>query len=87
MARTGTLPEVCYHEELRPSVSKGCNGVIDSEQESMESDTDNTDEVLKYDTDVDEQEIIQNKIGNEATFLLGANSRFGLSIKFNRKFF
>ena len=66
---TGVLPKAGYHEELQPIVTKGCNGAIDSEQESMESDTDNTHEVLEYDTDVDEQEITQNEIGNEATFL------------------
>ena len=83
MARTGTLPEAFYHEELRPSATKGSNGAIYPKQESMESDTDNTDEVLEYDTDLDEKEIIQNEIGNDATFLLVANSRFGRSIKFN----
>ena len=66
---TGVLREACYHKELQPFVTKGCNGAIDSEQESMESDTDNTNEVLEYDTDVDEQEITQNEIGSEATFL------------------
>lgn len=59
--------------ELPPSVTKECNGAIDSEQESMESETDNTDEMLE--------------IGNEVTFLLGPNSPFSRSIKFNRKFF
>ena len=53
----------------------------------MKSDTDNTDEVLEYDTDVDEQETIQNEIENEQTFLLEANSWFGRSIKFNQKLF
>ena len=43
IARTGTLPEAFYHEELRTSVTKGCNGAIDSEQEIMELHTDNTD--------------------------------------------
>ena len=81
------LPEAYYHEELRPSVIKGCKGFI-SEQESTESDTNNTDRiVLEYYTDVDEQEIIEKEIGNESTFLLGASAQFGRSIKFNRKFF
>ena len=71
----------------RPSVTKGCNGAIDSKQESMESETDNIDEMVQYDTDVYEQEIIQNEIGNKATFLFGANSQFCRSIKFNRTFF
>ena len=87
MARTGTLTEACYHKELRPSVNKACNGAIDSEQESMELDTYNTDEVLGYGINTDKQKIIQNKIGNEATFLLGANLWFGRSIKSNRKCF
>ena len=87
MARTGTLSEACYHEELRASATKGCNGTTDSEQESMELDTDNTDKVLEYDKNVDEQEIIQSKMTNEATFLLGGNSRFVRSIKYDRKFF
>ena len=52
MPRTGTLSEACYNEELRPSVTKGCNGAINSEQESLELDTDNTNEVLEYATDV-----------------------------------
>ena len=73
MGRTGTLPETCYHKELRPSASKEYNGAIDSEQESMKSDTDNADEVLEYDTDIDEEKTIQNEIGNEPTILLGAN--------------
>ena len=87
MARTGTLSEACYHEELRASAIIGCNGATDSEQESMELDTDNTDKVLEYDKNVDEQEIIQSKMTNEATFLLGGNSRFVRSIKYDRKFF
>ena len=85
--KTVILPEAYYHEELRPSVFKGCKGSI-SEQESTESDTNNTDRILlEYNTDVDEQEIIQKEIGNEATFLLGASAQFGRSIKFNRKIF
>ena len=36
------LPLAYYHVELRPSVIKGCKGSTDSEQESMESNTDNT---------------------------------------------
>ena len=84
MARNGISPEDCYHEELRPSAIKGCNDAIDSEQESMESDIDNTDEVLKYDMDVDEQVIVQSEIENEASFLVRINSWFGRSIKCNR---
>ena len=87
MARTVILLKACYHKELRPSVTKWCKGSIDSEQESMESDTNKTDEVLKYYKEVDEQEIILKEIGNESTFLLGASSQFGRSINFNRKFF
>ena len=40
LTRTGTLPEVNYNDELRPSVFKGCNGVIYSKEKSMVSDTD-----------------------------------------------
>ena len=53
----------------------------------MELDTGNTDEILEYDTNIEKQEIIQSKMGNEITFLLGANLRFGRSVKSNRKFF
>lgn len=86
MARTSTLLEACYYEDLRYSATKGFNGTTDSEQKSMKPDADNTDEVLEHDMDVGEQEIIQNELGNETTFLLGANSRLGRSIKCNRKF-
>lgn len=85
--RTGILPEACYQKELRSSATIACHGAIDSEQGSTESDTDNTDEVLEYNTDIDDKEIIKNKIGSWKTFLLGANSRFGRSIKFNQSFF
>ena len=84
MARNGISPEACSHEELRPSAIKGCNDATDSEQESMESDIDNTDEVLKYDMDVDEQVIVQSEIENEASFFVRINSRFGRWIKCNR---
>ena len=87
MARTGKLPQACYHKELWPSVTKRCNVAIDCEQESMELDTGNTDEILDYDTNIEKQEIIQSKMGNEITFLFGANSWFGRSVKSNRKFF
>lgn len=53
MARTGKLPQACYHKELWPSVTKRCNVAIDCEKESMELDTGNTDEILKYDTNIE----------------------------------
>ena len=49
--------------------------------------TDNTDEVLEYDKDVNKQEIIPNEIGNEAISLFGTSLWFGRSIRFNPKFF
>ena len=86
IARIGTLPEAFYHEVLWATATKGCNGAIGCKQESMESDTDKTDEVLEYHTDANEQETIQNEIVNEANFLLGANLQFGRPIKFDWKF-
>ena len=41
----------------------------------------------EYDTDVHEQEIIQNEVGNEATFLLVANSSFGDRLNLIERFF
>lgn len=53
MARTGKLPQACYHKELWPSVTRRCNVAIDCEQESMELDTGNADEILEYDTNIE----------------------------------
>ena len=87
MGRTGILPEACYHEELRDPLSPKEVMVQLIPNKIAWNRRHNIDEMVQYDTDVYEQEIIQNEIGNEATFLFGANSQFCRSIKFNRTFF
>ena len=89
MARTGTLPENAYYEELKP--------ISDADKEySEEHESDS--KILQYDSEEasvvskesDNEESLNLKrvfeASNENWFLIGRLSTFGRSVKFNRRY-
>ena len=91
MARSGTLPENAYFEELQPFTQNNIQQLdetdmeISSETESLEYESDQT-----TGNDSDEGSIETPgrifQTANEATFLIGHASRFGRSVRFNKRY-
>ena len=86
MAKAGTLPESCFHQELKPTDAN----------EDTECNSDdrgkNENENLEYDTDNSLEDCLDNfdeevKISKEPSFLVGRTSRFGRAVKCNSRFF
>ena len=85
MAKSGTLPEFCYRQEL-----KSTDANQDTECNSNDPGK-NENENLDYDTDDTLEDCLDNfdeevEISKEGTFLVGKTSKFGIAVKFNRKF-
>ena len=100
ITRAGTLPENAYFEELTPnSLSQGTNTNEQSVEEELNEGEDDVeeleDEIPEYESesDVEANSGEENDEGhvdcviNAATFILvGTSSRFGRSIKLNKKY-
>ena len=92
MARAGTLPENAYFQELRPLSAQEKNSGDASEEEINEELTE--DEIPEYESDSDvgmssddeEFNDTVDTVSNVALFLVGASSRYGRSITFNKKY-
>ena len=88
MGRSGTFSKNAYYEELKP--------ISDVDKEYTDED-ESDNEVLQYDSDEasvkseesDNEESLNLgrvfEISNENSFLIGHSSRFGKSVKFNRR--
>ena len=86
MAKTGTLPESFYHQELKPT---DANEDVEWNSDDLGN---NENENLEYDTDDSLEDCLDNldeevEISKKANFLVGRTSRFGRAVKFNSKFF
>ena len=99
MVRAGILPENAYFEEVTPiSLNQGTNTDEQSVEEKLNKGEDDVekleDEIPKYESesDVEATSGKENDKGlvdsatNVATFLVGTSSRFGKSIKLNKKY-
>ena len=99
MARARTLPENVYFEELTPiSSNQGTNTSEQSVEEELNEGEDDVeeseDEIPEYESesDVEATSGEENDKGHVAsvtdvvTFLVGTSSRFGRSIKLNKKY-
>ena len=99
MARAGTLPENAYFEELTPiSSNQGTNTNEQSVEEELSEGEDDADksehEILGYESENDveatsgaeKNEEHVESVTNVATFFVGTFSRFGRSIKLNKKY-
>ena len=99
MARAGTFPENTHFDQLIPRSS---NQHINTNEQSVEKELNegeddaegSEDEIPDYESesDVDVTSSEENdeghvdSMGNVATFLVGTSSRFGRSIKLNKKY-
>ena len=99
MSRAGTLPENAYFEEYTSiSSNQGTNTNEQSVEEELNEGEDDIeeseDEIPEYESesDVEATSGEENDEGhvdcvtNVATFLVGTSSRFGRSIKLNKKY-
>ena len=94
MARAGTLPENAYFEELTPiSSNQGTNTNEQSVEEELNEGEDDVeeleDEIPEYESESDGDENDEgdvDSVTNVATFFVGTSSRFGRSIKLNKKY-
>ena len=93
MARAGTLPESAYFEQLTPiSSNQGTNTIEQSMEEELNEGEDDAeepeDEIPEYESesDVEENGGHVDCVTNVATFLVGTFSKFGRSIKLNKKY-
>ena len=99
MARAGALPENAYFEELTPiSSNQGTNTNEQSVEVELNEGKDNVeeseDEIPEYESESDVEatsgeendEGHLDSVTNLATFFAGTSSRFGRSIKLNKKY-
>ena len=99
MARVGTLPENAYLEELTPTSSnQGTNTNEQSVEEELNKGEvhieESEDKIPEYESESDVEatsgeendEGHLDSVTNLATFFAGTSSRFGRSIKLNKKY-
>ena len=99
MARAGTLPENAYFEELTQiSSNQGTNTNEQSVEEELNEGEDDVeksgDEIQEYESESDVEvtsgeendEGHVDSVTNVATFLVRTSSRFGRSVKLNKKY-
>ena len=99
MARAGTLPENQYFEQLTPiSLNQGKNtdeqSAIEELNEREDDFEESEDKIPEYESESDVEATSGeendkghvNSVTNVSTFLVGTFSRFGKSIKLNKKY-
>ena len=88
MARSGTLSKNAYYEELKP-ISDVEKEYIDEHESDSEILPYGSDEVSVESEESDNEESLNLgrafEISNANSFLIGHLSRFGRSVKFNRR--
>ena len=88
MARSGTLSKNAYYEELKP-ISDVEKEYIDEHESDSEILQCGSDEASAESEESDNEESLNLgrafEISNTNSFLIGHSSRFGRSVKFNRR--
>ena len=85
MAKHGTLPEFMYQRN-RINSDQPVDLVSDEECKEQEEDWEQEDQIIEYDEEETCLEAITEvEISSSATFLVGATSRFGRSVRVSNR--